>query len=133
MKIILEYPFNQDFKSGYVNINKEPRRVCLLVRYDGTKTSTSFARYMMCCKLKRYLTADEHVDHIDNDKMNDVIDNLQILTPIENTQKSKKQLSLNTFTCPVCNIIFQLPLQRSHKIQPTCSRRCGGIKSHWKK
>ena len=38
-----------------------------------------------------------HIDHCDNDRKNNIIDNLQILTPKENTRKSccKKVYSLN--------------------------------------
>jgi hypothetical protein len=33
-KIELEYPYSEDFKAGYLNINKESRRTLLLVRND---------------------------------------------------------------------------------------------------
>ena len=41
-----------------------------------------------------------HIDHCDNDRKNNIIDNLQILTPKENTRKSccKKVISLNIKT-----------------------------------
>ena len=140
MKIKLEYPFTEDFKAGYLNMNKEPRRVVLLVREDNTKTSLSYARYLMTVYLKRYLKASEHVDHIDNNKLNDVIDNLQILTPRENNIKKNKHLNINkakdiTMNCPVCGKDFSRPSRQvKHKLEkgqtPTCSRSCGGKFSH---
>ena len=73
------------------------------------------------------------VDHIDNNKTNDLIENLQILTPKENNQKSfLKGETLFEFKCPVCKKIFKLTARQSHKKEPCCSRKCGGIKSHWK-
>lgn len=131
MKIKLDYPFNQDFKTGYVNVNKEPRRVCLLVRKDNSQTSMSYARYLMSCSLRRYLLPEEHVDHIDNDKLNDVIGNLQILSQAENNRKSKYKGLFSTFICPICSKEFNLDKRQAYgKNNPTCSRKCGGIKSH---
>ena len=46
----------------------------------------------MCVKLGRYLQPGEEVDHIDNDKTNDSIDNLQILTGEENIRKYRDTL-----------------------------------------
>lgn len=65
MKIDLQFPFTEDYKAAYVNINKEPRRVCLLVRKNNNKTSISYARYLMSCHLNKFLSKNEHVDHID--------------------------------------------------------------------
>lgn len=137
MKIELDYPFREDYVAGYIITNKEPRQLVLLVRKDKTKTSLSYARYLMSCKLERYLNSDEHVDHIDGNKLNDVIENLQILTPLENNRKrtveTQKEAKYKTFICPICNKEFIRPLHnytyRPNYI-PTCSRRCGGKKSH---
>lgn len=129
MKMQLDYPFTEDFKAAYLNINKEPRRVVSLVRKDGSKTSVSYARYLMCCAKRRYLSADEHVDHIDNDKLNDVLDNLQIITQQENNAKNRSRTYL-TLTCPICKREFTKELKNlNHKLKsgknPTCSRFCG--------
>lgn len=131
MRIELEEPFVEDYKAAYVNTNKEPRRVCLLVRNDGTQTSMSYARYLMSCHLGRLLLPEEHVDHIDNDKMNDIISNYQILTKKDNIKKSAKGRKVVTLICPVCKLEFTRFHNRvSHKNNPTCSRKCGSIKGH---
>lgn len=139
MKIKLEYPFTELYKSGYLLQNKEPRRLVLLVRFDNTKTSVSYARYLMSCHLKRFLTLDEQVDHIDNDKLNDTIENLQILTIAENNNNRldfyNAREKIISFVCPVCNIAFERKNHIvNHKIIKgkiiTCSRQCGGIWSH---
>jgi hypothetical protein len=137
--IDLHPPYSNDYRAGYLNTNKEPRRVVALVRNDGTKTSTSYARYLMSCELGRYLNKDEHVDHIDGDRLNDVISNLQLLSQADNNRKQVKQSGRGTvlvgLTCPVCSKKFQRePRLVNCKISkgktPTCSRSCGGRLSH---
>ena len=134
MKIELQEPYLSNFKAGYLNTNKEPRRVVSLTREDGSRTATSYARYLMSCHLGRFLKEEEHVDHIDDNPMNDVIENLQILTQQENNAKGKSR-SYITLTCPVCNKEFTKESRNlKHKLQqgkkPTCSRSCGGKYSH---
>jgi hypothetical protein len=138
MKIALQNPFIEDFKSAYLLQNKEPRNLVLLVRNDNTKTSMSYARYLMSCHLNRFLGKDEHVDHIDGNKLNDTIENLQILSLKENNQKRLNQLNIKaayiTLECPICKKQFT---RRQNKVitklkygkKPCCSRRCGGIKA----
>lgn len=48
----------------------------------------TYARYLMCMYKNRMLNSQEHVDHIDENQLNDVIDNLQILTPSEHSRKT---------------------------------------------
>ena len=85
IKIDLKYPYNTVWKYGYVTINRDNRRTLLLVG-DTKRSSTQYARYLLSVKLGRFLTKDETVDHIDGDKTNDNLDNLQILSSSENTR-----------------------------------------------
>jgi len=89
MKIKLEYPYNQDFKVGYLRTNRENRQTLYLVKNGQNKVtnSTAYARYLLAVKNGRYLESDEQADHIDNNKTNDSLDNLQILSKIENIKK----------------------------------------------
>ena len=138
----LKYPFSEDYKRGYLNTNKEPRRVVSLISNDGSRTSVSYARYLMSCELKRYLNKDEQVDHIDNDKMNDSVKNLQILSHTENNIKKNVFYGIKLkddveLLCPVCDTRFKRPARNvEHKVKagkkPCCSRRCGGIISRKK-
>jgi hypothetical protein len=134
-KIELQYPYSEDFKAGYLNINKEPRKTLLLVRNDGSKTSTSYARYLMSVHLQRYLKEEEHVDHIDNDKLNDNIANLQILSAKDNNIKKNKFYDIkevfHKLECPVCKNIFYRSSKNAYKAivlgkKQCCSRSCGG-------
>lgn len=140
MKMELKEPFLEDFKAAYVNISTQNRRVTLLVRKDGSKTSMSYARYLMCCKENRFLSKEEHVDHIDNNCMNDVIENLQILSQKENNDKKDLFYKIKLaeeieLVCPICEVSFKRPSRNTkHKLQkgktPCCSRKCGGKFSH---
>jgi hypothetical protein len=143
MKIELKIPFIEDYKAIYLLQNKEPRNLVVLVKNDNSRTSMSYARYLMCCKLERFLLKNEHVDHIDNNPLNDVIDNLQILTPKENNKKDREHRNITKkylcFICPVCNKEFikagnhvNYKLVKNPTFKPCCSRSCGGKKSHIK-
>ncbi len=92
MKIdISDSPYYPEFKSGYIITHKkEGRRYVVLVRRDQTKCCTSYARFLMSVKLGRRLRKEEQVDHIDEDKTNDSVDNLQIITQKDNLHKNAK-------------------------------------------
>lgn len=65
-----------------------------------------YSRYLMCLKVGRILTEDEHVDHIDEDKNNDTMENLQILSKEEHivkTNNSVKGKLIYSFYCIRCN------------------------------
>ena len=89
----------------------------------------------MSVNVGRYLTDDEEVDHIDSDKTNDDISNLQILS-IENhklkTIKERSPRKTEVITCAFCGKIFErfsnrLTVKRNNRF---CSRRCNG-KFYW--
>lgn len=138
-KIELEYPYSKDWEKGYLVVNKENRRTLILYRGingNGQKrSSTQYARYKLAVHLGRYLTEDETVDHIDNDKTNDDISNLQILSKYENIRKSQKKLPPLIGTCFICgksfNVRRNLTIVKRLKYKNNelcCSRECG-----WKK
>lgn len=130
MKLELEKPYSELYKSGYIVTNPENRKNVILVRNDNSQTTTSYARYLMGVKLG-YIVPDEfEVDHKDDDKTNDHPDNLQLLTPEENRNKENVNLIiLRYFICPQCKKQFSLTGkqlgQRRNKLNPTCSKKCG--------
>ena len=134
MKIdVSEYYKEQGYTSGWVNVNKEPRRVTCLYR-NGEIRTMSYAKYLYTSYYKCDVDKEYHVDHINGDKMDDRIENLQVISSAYNIRKDHKHRELVELTCPVCNnkFLFEKRNLSSHP-NPCCSRRCGGIKSHWKK
>lgn len=142
MKIDLQTPFSKDYKAGYLLQNKEPRKLVILVNFNNTRKTISYARYLMSCHIGRYLSDNEQVDHIDNNPLNDIIENLQILSQIDNIKKSLAHRNISKryemFICPVCNKKFSVPynqvvskFSKDSNYKPCCSRSCGGKKSHW--
>lgn len=135
-KIELDYPYNKRWKTGYVVTNKENRKTLILVNNKNDRSSTQYARYLLAVKLGRFLTDRETVDHIDGDKTNNDLDNLQILSRAENIIKTCKKPDI-ILTCPVCNIVFHRTSTqiRGKKARAAdnmiaCSRSCGGKLSH---
>lgn len=134
MKIDLEHPFKNDYKYGYLVIDKEPRRLVILVDFENKRSSISYARYLMSCHIGEYVDKNYEVDHIDNNKLNDDINNLQLLSKLDNIRKSHIIAKTLTLNCPICGKEFIIA-ERNYKckiknnIIPTCSRTCGHKKS----
>ena len=113
MKITLEYPFTELYNTGYTHVGNEGRKLITLKKFNGELVGTSYARYLMAVKLGRFLTDQEEVDHIDNNKTNDDPNNLQILTPEQNREKQRLQYINNVqqkfeLVCPNCGCNFSL-------------------------
>jgi hypothetical protein len=105
------------------------------VRYlfpDKTKRVITYAKYLMEQHLKRTLSNTETVDHIDRNKTNDVIENLQILNLPEHAKLDAKYVNLVEITCVLCNKkAFKQPKNIKHnskqgKAGPFCSKSCCG-------
>ena len=131
-KIELEYPYCEDWKIGYLVTNGDNRKTVLLYNSHNDRSSTQYARYLMAVKLKRYLREDETVDHIDNDKTNDCVENLQILSRADNTRKTQKKADYKC-VCPICGKEFVVPRRRASGAKKReqilsgkrcCSRKC---------
>ena len=91
----IDPPFADLYDTAYVYVNNEGRRLIKFIKDKKHIKGMAYARYLLSVKLGRFLTDDEQVDHIDNDKTNDSIDNLQILTPKANTDKYQATLPHN--------------------------------------
>lgn len=118
---------------AYLATNKEPRRVCTLRKADGSMTSMSYAKYLYTSHHNCDINKGDHVDHINGNSMDDRIENLQIISGRYNMRKDHKRKEMILRICPVCGkeFLFEKRNLNSHP-NPCCSRRCGGIKSHWK-
>ena len=131
---ISKYYEKQGFDKVYVNTNKEPRRVACLHHKDGKIKTMSYAKYLYTSFHECDVADGDQVDHINEDKMDDRIENLQVISKSLNINKSHAKKTFVELKCPVCGTLFlfdqrNLPFHQN----PCCSRRCGGIKSHWKK
>ena len=131
--IEIEFPFTQEFTSAYKVSSQGRNTVCLYNATTKKRQSISFARYLMSIHLKRYLNKEEQVDHINNIKNDDRIENLQILSCRDNiikmtqTRGGKKMVD---FKCPICSKLFTVRRGNTHLVTPsrkaiTCSRECG--------
>jgi len=144
MEIKLLPPFNQRWNKGYLVINPENRRNVCLYNSDQDRTTISYARYLMSVHLGYEVPSHLEVDHINDDKTDDRIDNFQLLTPEQNKLKQEYnyvmfEQSLFLVECAWCELRFFISL-RDMKMKLAkglehmfCSRRCSGkFHSHGK-
>lgn len=132
MKIeISNYYKAKGYNTAYLNTNKEPRRVVTLRKPSGEMTSLSYAKYLYTSHYNCPISDGDQVDHINGDKMDDRIENLQVISRKYNIQKDHRKKEMVLLKCPICGseFLFEKRNLSSHP-NPCCSRRCGGIKSH---
>lgn len=131
---ISDYYRRKGFDTLYVNVNKEPRRVAILRNSSTKETMTmSYAKYLYTSKYQCDIPKEDHVDHINGNKMDDRIENLQAISGYFNRIKDHKHREMVELECPVCHSKFLFPKRNlSTHPNPCCSRKCGGIKSNWK-
>jgi hypothetical protein len=131
MKINTEYPYN-DYV-GYIVTNSENRKnLCLVHKVTKKRTTIAYARYLMSVKEARVLTKLEEVDHIDGNKTNDVLNNLQIVSKVENIKKSRIERGISRkmirFICDGCGEVHVKYLNQSHLQKgnkfTSCSKKC---------
>lgn len=67
--------------------NKENKRIILHLYFPNKRKCITYAKLLLELKLERLLVNDETCDHIDGDCTNDSLDNLQILSMIDNARK----------------------------------------------
>lgn len=131
MKIEVSDYYREKYKQAYLLTNNEPRRVVCLVEHNGNKTSMSYAKYLFTSYYKCDIPEGYDIDHINNDKLDDRIENFQILSKKDNILKSHTIKEFVIRECPIChkNFIYEKCNLSTHP-NPCCSRRCGGKQSH---
>lgn len=134
MVLEIEYPFNQYYRKAYIRVGKDGRKRVDLVKNSKDRTTISYARYLVCVKMGYILSSDFEVDHINKDRTDDRLENLQILSKLDHREKSRKEMSTgrNTkiLTCVVCGKDFEREVRQIKYQNNLCSRSCNGKMSN---
>lgn len=137
MVIELETPYKELYRKGYVRINPDGRKVVDLFNSNQDRTTITYARYVLSVNRGCLLPDGFEVDHEDEDKTNDSLDNLQLLTERENVLKHAEHYRTNVqksfdYTCANsnCGKLFTL-IERKVKMRLAqgnkafyCSKDC---------
>lgn len=120
--------------------NKENRKFVVIKESDGKWHSHSYARYIVEENIGRKLDKTEEIRHIDGDKTNDNINNLQIINSTAHRQMHTPLKYKDTIEkCYICGNEFTVTAkQHSEKYRNRirksnsadkyfCSRSCSGI------
>lgn len=127
MVLNLESPFKEIWRKAYLRVGKDGRKRVDLVNWPESRTTISYARYLLSVQLGRFLTENEEADHIDQDRTNDSLENLQVLTVDEHKAKTKKESSgLSTIDCicSFCSVSFTRRAAHVRGEQTFCSHSC---------
>lgn len=127
---VSDYYKKKGFKTLYVSTSKEPRRVATLRKPDGTMITMAYAKYLYTSHYECDVPNGDQVDHINGDKMDDRIENLQVISEYYNIVKDHHRKEMVLCTCPICGeeFLFEKRNLSTHP-EPCCSRTCGGKKS----
>ncbi len=105
----------------------------VIIHYeDGSRRTMLLSRHLMEKKLGRRLLPEEHVDHINRDKTDDRIENLQILDSSSHASKDSIRVGLVEITCVLCKSKAMKKARylahnaKQGKAGPFCSRSCAG-------
>lgn len=136
MKIEVIDLYKEKYKSAYiVHNNKDGRLRVMLIPKSKTdkRKGMLYARYIW---ENHYGQIGEglQIDHINGDKTDDRLENLQVISQRYNTIKDHRRRVMIERVCPVCHTKFLFPLRNlSTHPNPCCSRKCGSVKGHWNK
>jgi hypothetical protein len=81
----------------------------------------------------RLLSRDEQVHHVNEDKDDNRVENLAIMTTAEHARLHARTVDLVSLVCPVCGRGFSVPasfarLRLKRTAAPKCSRQCAGTR-----
>jgi HNH endonuclease len=132
--INLEEPFSYLWKRGYLQTHPSGRKYVCLFNSNSCRTLISYARYLMSVKLGCLIHKDLTVDHINNDKTDDRVENLQLLSLSENINKEAKRYIdevqiRHNLKCQVCDRNFVITdrlykMKRKQTDKTFCSNSC---------
>lgn len=131
-KILELYPEYDRVFGPYHHSDRNGRQNLILQNsVTDIRYTMQYAKALLEVSLSRRLIDGETVDHIDGNCANDVIDNLQVLSLVDNIARSSLRLDSLIVKCVWCDVEFEIRrLQRDsrgmNKAGPFCSRRCSG-------
>jgi hypothetical protein len=134
--IIPLYPFNNDTYYCYLSTSNENRKIITFYHKSDTSYAfgMSYSRYLMTIHLGRILEDHEHVDHINNDKSDDRIENYQILSASENSKKFVKEVlkgrKMLELICSCGSVFVREKRLCKGKKYVYCSKECGNANIH---
>lgn len=108
---------------------KDGRQVVILKTPGSNKDhqTISYPKYLVEQHLKRYLTADETVDHIDGDFTNNELSNLRVVNREEHCRSHISKREVLTKICTICGKSFET----NNVNRTTCgSKSCRGKCAH---
>lgn len=115
--------FHEDTYSGYFYMEAKGHEMAM------PSGRMFMHRYVMARHLGRKLESWEHVHHIDEDRGNNKIDNLELLTKSEHMKKHTDgwygESCPVEFICPTCGVSFERVVNTSKQNStPYCSNKC---------
>ena len=130
MKIeISDFYKEKGYSHGYKWVNKENRVMVSLFFNKKPGTLMTYAKYLFTSHNKIDIQKGYEVDHINGDKTDDRLENLQIITSKYNRQKDHAVAEMVIRICPICGKEFLFPKRNlPFKKNPTCSKKCGYLK-----
>lgn len=131
MRLPLRKPF-LIYDKVYSFTQKDGRLNVVFIKNGKRIKCISYARYLISIKFGRMLKREEQVDHIDGNKLNDNINNLQIISITENNIKNVIQKNIGRkmliIKCPSCTKLFHRKFGQSFLVKrglySVCSRKC---------
>lgn len=131
MRLPTQHPF-QDYVAYKLFHKKMGRwQVCLWSPKTNKRRTLLYSKYLMSIKEGRILGRDEEVDHVDGDRTNDSLDNLEIVTGDENRRRAADRSpgrTMVSLTCPQCSGAFERERRQTHLVKggnaTFCSRSC---------
>ncbi len=127
----IEPPFDK-YSGAYTYISKRDGRRNIKLYGPGLKSfTTTYARYIFQIdywkKHKELIPDGYEVDHVNENKLDDRVENLQLLTVYENRQKNNFSNGSKQYViiCPVCGLLFTAEPYNLHpESMYTCSNQC---------